>query len=57
MIELARGPDRRRQELFRETSQKMGVHEAIIEKDFWSCIILRMLFFSERWGNKVVFKG
>ena len=57
MIELARGPDRRRQELFRETSRKMGVHEAIIEKDFWVCLILRMLFSSERWGNKVVFKG
>ncbi len=57
MIELARGPDRRRQELFRETSRKMGVHEAIIEKDFWVCLILRILFSSERWGNKVVFKG
>lgn len=57
MIELARGPDRRRQELFRETSRKMGVHEAIIEKDFWACLILRILFSSERWGDKVVFKG
>jgi predicted nucleotidyltransferase component of viral defense system len=57
MIELAKGPDRRRQELFRETSRKMAVHEAIIEKDFWACLILRILFSSERWGNKVVFKG
>lgn len=57
MIELARGLDRRRQELFRETSRKMGVHEAIIEKDFWVCLILRILFSSERWGDKVVFKG
>jgi predicted nucleotidyltransferase component of viral defense system len=57
MIELARGPDRRRQELFRETSRKMGVHEAIIEKDFWVCLILRILFSSERWGDKVVFNG
>jgi len=57
MIELAKGPDRRRQELFRETSRKMGVHEAIIEKDFWVCLILWILFSSERWGDKVVFKG
>jgi predicted nucleotidyltransferase component of viral defense system len=57
MIELAKGPDRRRQELFRETSRKMAVHEAIIEKDFWVCLILRILFSSERWGDKVVFKG
>jgi len=51
------GPDKRRQELFRETSRKMGVHEAIIEKDFWVCLILRILFSSERWGDKLVFKG
>jgi hypothetical protein len=57
MIELAKGPDRRRQELFRETSRRMGVHEAIIEKDFWVCLILRILFSSERWGDRVVFKG
>jgi hypothetical protein len=57
MIELAKGPDRRRQELFRETSRKMAVHEAIIEKDFWVCLILRIIFSSERWGDKVVFKG
>ncbi len=57
MIELAKGPDRRRQELFRETSRRMAVHEAIIEKDFWACLILRILFSSERWGDKVVFKG
>jgi len=57
MIELAKGSDRRRQELFRETSRKMGVHEAIIEKDFWVCLILHVLFSSERWGDKVVFKG
>jgi predicted nucleotidyltransferase component of viral defense system len=57
MIELATGPDRRRQELFRETSRKMGVHEAIIEKDFWVCLILHILFSSTRWGGKIVFKG
>ncbi|MDX9959591.1 MAG: nucleotidyl transferase AbiEii/AbiGii toxin family protein [Spirochaetia bacterium] len=57
MIELAKGPDRRRQEVFRETSRKMGVHEAIIEKDFWVCLILRILFSSTRWGDKIVFKG
>ncbi len=57
MIALARGPDRRRRELFRETSRTMGVHEAIIEKDFWVCLVLRMLFSSERWGGSMVFKG
>jgi predicted nucleotidyltransferase component of viral defense system len=57
MINLALGPARQRLELFRETSRQMGVHEAIIEKDFWVCLILRILFSSERWGSKIVFKG
>lgn len=57
MIELAKGPDRRRQEVFRETSRKMGIHEAIIEKDFWVCLVLHILFSSERWGDKIIFKG
>jgi len=42
MIELANRPDWRRQDLFRKTSRKIGVHEAIIEKDFWVCLILRI---------------
>lgn len=57
MIDIARGPDQKRQELFRETARKMGVHEAIAEKDFWVCVILEILFSSRTWGRKVIFKG
>lgn len=57
MIEMARGSGDIRQELFRETASKMTVHEAIIEKDFWVCLTLFMLFTSEQWKNKLIFKG
>ena len=30
--------------LFRNTAQKMGVNEAIIEKDFWVCLTLDYFF-------------
>jgi hypothetical protein len=29
--------------IFRNTAHKMGVHEAIIEKDYWVCLILDYL--------------
>jgi Nucleotidyl transferase AbiEii toxin, Type IV TA system len=46
-----------RQELFRAASQRMRVHEAIIEKDFWVCWVLDALFTSGRWKEQLVFKG
>jgi hypothetical protein len=57
MIAIAQADPRLREELFRETSRKMGVNEAIIEKDFWVCVILHLLFTSERWKDKLIFKG
>ena len=32
--------------LFRNTSIKFGLNEAIIEKDFWACLMLDYLFAS-----------
>lgn len=49
--------DADRRELFRATSQRMRVHEAIIEKDFWVCWVLDALFTHERWKEQLVFKG
>lgn len=57
MREIARGPEGLRRELFRETARKMGIHEAIVEKDFWVCAILEVLFSSSEWKTKFVFKG
>ena len=46
-----------RRALFRNTAQKMGVHEAIIEKDYWVCLILDYLFHKSRYRNHLTFKG
>ena len=46
-----------REALFRNTSAKMGVSEAVIEKDFWVCYVLDYLFHRCRWKNHLVFKG
>ena len=36
--------DHDRQALFKNTAAKMGMTEAIIEKDFWVCWMLDYLF-------------
>ncbi len=43
--------------IFRNTAQKMGVHEAIIEKDYWVCLILDYLFDKSRFQKYLTFKG
>ena len=46
-----------RQELFRNTADKMGLHDAIIEKDFWVCYTLDYLFHRSKWKKCRAFKG
>jgi len=46
-----------RRTIFRNTAQKMGVHEAIIEKDYWVCLVLDYLFHKSRFKNYLTFKG
>ena len=43
--------------LFRNTAQKVGMHEAIIEKDFWVCLMLDYLFHDCPWKDTFTFKG
>lgn len=43
--------------LFRNTAGKMGVNEAIIEKDFWVCWMLDYLFHRNAYKNSLAFKG
>ena len=44
MRNVARLPDNDRGELFRNTADKMGLNDAIVEKDFWVCFTLDHLF-------------
>lgn len=57
MDRVARLPADDRRELFVRTAEQMKVQPAIVEKDFWVCWILDILFQSSQWRNKMVFKG
>lgn len=46
-----------RRELFRNTADKMGLNDAIVEKDFWVCFTLDYLFHRSPWKNAITFKG
>ena len=46
-----------REALFRNTAAKMGLNEAIIEKDFWVCYMLDYLFHRCEWKDNLAFKG
>ena len=44
MKNVARLLESDRRELFRNTADKMGLNDAIVEKDFWVCFTLDYLF-------------
>ena len=43
--------------IFRNTAQRMGVHEAIVEKDYWASLMLDYLFHKSEFRKKMIFKG
>ena len=57
MVNFARRPESDRRDVFRVTAQRMRVHEAIVEKDFWVCWALDYLFQSSPWRDDLAFKG
>lgn len=57
MKRIARLSDNDRRELFRNTADKMGLNDAIVEKDFWVCFTLDYLFHRSRWKDAITFKG
>lgn len=54
---IAKLPDSDRAELFRNTANKIGLHDAIVEKDFWVCFTLDYLFHKSPWKDAITFKG
>jgi hypothetical protein len=50
-------PADERAELFAETADRKGLSEAIIEKDFWVCWVLKQLFSIEALSGRLLFKG
>ena len=57
MNNIARINSNDRKALFQNTAAKMGLTEAIVEKDYWVCFILDYLFHRCKWKNSIAFKG
>ncbi len=57
MLEFARLPLRERMPYFEEVAGRRGVRRLIVEKDFWVCFSLRLLFSTPALADKFVFKG
>ena len=57
MRKIALIPKKDREALFRNTAVKMGMSEAIVEKDFWVCYMLDYLFYRSPWKDNLAFKG
>jgi hypothetical protein len=50
-------PARERADLFAQTAERKIVAEAIIEKDFWVCWVLKQLFSIDAFNRRLLFKG
>ena len=57
MINIANINENDRTALFQNTAAKMGMTDAIIEKDFWVCYMLDYLFHRLEWKDHIAFKG
>ena len=57
MDKLARLSAEDRRDIFSEAAARLGIRPTIIEKDFWVCVTLKMLFQKSRLGKSLVFKG
>lgn len=57
MDKVAKLPPQDRQDIFAEAGARLGIRPAIIEKDFWVCYVLRLLFSNSGFEKALVFKG
>jgi hypothetical protein len=57
MDKIAAGPASDRRDLFQESASRLGMNPAIVEKDFWVCWILKLLFAEPALKHQMVFKG
>lgn len=57
MRNIAKINEKDRKALFQNTAAKMGLTNAIIEKDFWVCFMLDYLFQRSKWKKNIAFKG
>lgn len=57
MRKIATIKENDRKALFQNTAAKMGLTNAIVEKDFWVCFMLDYLFHRCEWKDNIAFKG
>ena len=57
MRDIARLSEKDKKALFHNTAAKMGMTDAVIEKDFWVCFMLDYLFHRSAWKSNIAFKG
>ena len=57
MDKIATANAKEREALFRNTAVKLGISEAVIEKDFWVCYVLNYLFHQCKYKEHFIFKG
>ena len=57
MRNIAKINETDRKALFHNTAAKMGMTDAIVEKDFWVCYMLDYLFHRCAWKKNIAFKG
>ena len=57
MLEFARLPLDERIPYFQEAANRRGLTRLIVEKDFWACFSLRLLFSTPAFANTLIFKG
>ena len=57
MQEVLKLQKQERLAIYRNTAQEMGVSEAVIEKDYWVCLVLEYLFHKSRFNETLTFKG
>jgi len=57
MLDFARKTISERFAIFKEVSDRLDIGPHIIEKDFWVCWLLRLIFADPELGGHLVFKG
>ena len=58
MNTIAKLSDTEREVLFGNAANRAGIsNPAIVEKDFWVCLVLDYLFHRSPWPQSFIFKG
>lgn len=57
MYNFAKMTDEDRDFVFNTIAIKKGIHKALVEKDFWICLVLDYLFSKSRYRDNITFKG